>query len=81
MVLQRFADAPGLRLADLRVECRETICRIHLAFPTAEYQQSEGNELAANALDKVPGFADGGQIVPSRWGPTLDYYLQRSNPK
>jgi len=81
MILQRFADTPGLKLADLRVECRETICKIHLAFPTAEYQESEGNGLAANALDKLPGFADGGQIIPSRWGPTLDYYLQRSDPK
>ena len=79
MILQRFSDTSGLKLADLRVECRETICRIHLAFPTAEYQESEGNELAANALDRLPGFADGGQIIPSRWGPTLDYYLQRSN--
>jgi hypothetical protein len=79
LILQRFADAPGLKLADLRVECRETICRIHLAFPSSEYQDSKGNELAAKALDKLPGFADGGQIIPSRWGPTLDYYLQRSN--
>jgi hypothetical protein len=77
LILQRFSDASGLKLADLRVECRETICRIHLAFPTAEYQESEGNELAANALDKLPGFANGAQIIPSRWGPTLDYYLQR----
>jgi hypothetical protein len=77
LILQRFSDTSGLKLADLRVECRETICRIHLAFPTAEYQESEGNELAANALDKLPGFANGAQIIPSRWGPTLDYYLQR----
>ena len=81
VILQGFSDASGLKLADLRVECRETICRIHLAFPTAEYQKSEGNELAANALDGLPGFADGRQIVPSRWGPTLDYYLQRASPK
>jgi hypothetical protein len=77
LILQRFSDASGLKLADLRVECRETICRIHLAFPSAEYQESEGNTLAAKALHELPGFADGGQVIPSRWGPTLDYYVQR----
>jgi hypothetical protein len=80
LILKRFADAPGLMLADLRVECRETICRIHLAFPTSAYQESAGNRLAADALDELPGFAPGGKIVPSRSSPALDHYLQRHTP-
>jgi hypothetical protein len=80
MILQRLARAPGLELADLGVQCRETVCRIHLAFPTLEYQEATGNRLAADALDGMPGFAPGGKIDPG-WGtPTIDYYFQRRRP-
>jgi hypothetical protein len=80
LLLKRIADAPDLKLSALRVECRETICRIHLAFPTAEYQESEGNQLAANALWGLPQFAEGGKIVGPRDAPTMDYYIQRRKP-
>jgi hypothetical protein len=80
MISQRLANAPGLKLVDLSVQCRETVCRIHLAFPTLEYQETTGNRLAADALDELPGFAPGGKIDPG-WGtPTIDYYFQRRKP-
>jgi len=80
MISQRLANAPGLKLAALSVQCRQTVCRIHLAFPTLEYQETTGNRLAADALGELPGFAPGGKIDPG-WGtPTIDYYFQRRRP-
>jgi hypothetical protein len=81
LILTRFADAPGLRLSDLRVECRDTICRVHAAFPTQEYKETTGNRLVAMALHELPGFARGGKIAPPRGAPTVDYYLQRRRPR
>lgn len=77
LILRRLTEAPGLKLSDLNVECRDTICRIHLAFPTRQYQEATGNGLVANALHEMPGFAQGGKIIPPRAQPTMDYYLQR----
>ena len=81
LILKRIADAPGLRLADLRVECRDTICHIRAAFPTAEYQEATGNRLVAGALNELPFFAPGGKIVPPREAPTIDYYFQRRSSR
>jgi hypothetical protein len=50
LILKRFADVEGLRLASLSVQCRDTVCRIHVAFPSAEYEETTGNLLAGNAL-------------------------------
>lgn len=77
LILRRLAQAPGLELAELGVECRDTICHIRLAFPSREYQEIAGNRLAADALNELPGFAPGGKILPPRDAPTVDYYLQR----
>jgi hypothetical protein len=81
LILKRLADAPGLKLSELHVECRDTICRIHAAFPTHEYQESTGNRLVADALQDLPGFAPGGKIIPPREAPTIAYYFQRSRPR
>lgn len=81
LILKRIADAPGLKLSDLRVECRDTICRIHAAFPTQEYQETTGNRLVADALENLPGFERGGKIIPPRDLPTIDYYFQRRSPR
>ncbi|HXS79616.1 MAG TPA: hypothetical protein VN818_04990 [Gammaproteobacteria bacterium] len=80
LILKRVAGAPGLKLSDLRVECRDTICRIHAAFPTHDYQEATGNRLFADALQDLPGFAPGGKIIPPRDAPTIDYYYQRRSP-
>jgi hypothetical protein len=77
LVLKRFADIPGLKLSDLRAECRDTICRVHVAFPSWEYQESEGKRLAANALRDLLGVAPGWKIIDARDAPALDYYFQR----
>src|SRR6185503_9125075 len=81
LILKRIADAPGLKLSDLRVECRDTICRIHAAFPTPEYQEKTGNRLGADALENLPGCERGGKIIPPRDLPTIDYYFQRRSPR
>jgi hypothetical protein len=81
LISKRIADAPDLKLADLRVECRDTICRIHAAFPSREYQETTGNRLVAEAVDDLPGFARGGKIIPPREAPTVDYYFQRRSPR
>src|SRR6185295_3808710 len=38
MILRRLTEVSALQLSDLGVECRDTICRAHLAFPSREYQ-------------------------------------------
>jgi hypothetical protein len=80
LLLRRLTQAQGLRLSELGVECRDTICHIRLAFPSREYQQATGNRLAADALNELPGFAGGSEIVPSDTGATIDYYYQRRKP-
>jgi len=81
LILKRLADAPGLKLSELRVECRDTICRLHAAFPTRDYQESTGNRLVADALQELPGFAPGGKGIAPRETPTITYYLQRRSPR
>jgi hypothetical protein len=80
LILKSLADVAGLRLADVNVQCRDTVCRIHLAFPTAEYQEAAGNRLATDALVNLPGFAPGGKVDPGYDAATIDYYLQRRKP-
>ena len=81
LILKRIADAPGLKLSDLRVECRDTICWIHAAFATREYQETTGLRLVANALKDLPGFAPGGKGIPPDREPTIDFYYQRRSPR
>jgi hypothetical protein len=77
-ILDRIAKAPELRLSDLLVECRETICRMHFGFPDVEYQEANGNNLVGTAVSEMPGFAQGGQIIlPHDGTATLDFYIQR----
>jgi hypothetical protein len=80
LILRRFADAEGLQLADLNVQCRETVCRIHVAFPSAAYQEATGDQLAGRALRDLPGFAAGGRIDRRHDAPMYDYYIQRRKP-
>ena len=80
LILKRLAGAPGLKLSELRVECRDTICRIHAAFPTRDYQESTGNRLVADALQDLPGFAPGGKGIAAHETPTITYYFQRRSP-
>jgi hypothetical protein len=77
LILQRLADAPGLALSELGVECRDTVCHVRLAFPTRQYQETAGNTLAADALDELPGFAPGAKLIRSRDKATMEYYVQR----
>ena len=80
LILRRLTEAQGLALAELGVECRDTICHVRLTFPTKEYQQAMGNRLWADALDALPGFEPGGQFVPSETDATMDTYIQRRKP-
>lgn len=80
LILKRFADAEGLQLAALTVQCRHTVCRIHVAFPSAAYEEATGNRLAGEALRELPGFAAGGKVIRGRGEPTFDYYVQRRDP-
>jgi len=80
LILTRLAGAPSLKLSELRVECRDTICRIHAAFPTLDYRESTGNRLVADALKDLPGFAPGGKGIVPHETPTLTYYFQRRSP-
>ena len=50
-------------------------------IPTAEYQESEGNQLVAKAVWGLPSLAQGGRIIGPRDAPTIDYYLQRRSPR
>jgi hypothetical protein len=81
LILRHIADAPGLKLSDLRVECRDTICRIHAAFPSREYQETTGNRLVIESVEDLPGFVRGGKINTLRAAPTIDYYIQRRSPR
>ena len=81
LILKRFANAPGLKLSDLRVECRDTICRVHAAFPSREYQDTTGNRLVAQALHELPGFARGANVNRSHREAAVDYHVQRPAPR
>jgi hypothetical protein len=81
LILKRFANAPGLKLSDLRVECRDTICRVHAVFPSREYQATTGNRLVAQALQELPGFARGAKVNRSHREPAVDYHFQRPAPR
>ena len=80
LILRRFANVEGLRLADLSVQCRDTVCRVHVAFPSVEYEETTGNQLAFSALRDLPGFAAGGKIIHGPAEPMFDYYVQRRKP-
>jgi hypothetical protein len=41
-VLSKFAQMPGLKLIDLQVECRSTMCRLQLAQPTGAPEAGDG---------------------------------------
>ncbi len=73
----RIAQATGLRLTNLRTECRERICRIDFTFPNLEYLRTHGAAMIADALNGTPGFEAGGSIVEGSDGGQI-YYLQRS---
>ncbi len=78
LILRRLTEAQGLALSELGVECRDTICHIRLAYPTAEYQEATGNRLTADALSDLTGFARGAQLISSDTDPTTEYYIQRT---
>lgn len=70
----RIAQAPGLKLTTLQVECRETICRMHFTFPTREEVQA-GGPLVMAAVNGTPGYKTGGLILLGEDG-TLTYYVR-----
>ena len=77
VILEQIAQS-GVELADIRLDCRETVCRAFFVFPSREYQESAGNRLVATAIGEAPGFARGAKIARSRDGPpTVEYYRQR----
>lgn len=80
-ISSRLADAGGLQLTDLSVQCRYTVCRIHVAFPSGDYQDTTGDGLVFNALRDLPGIERGGKIQHGRDAPTLDYFIQRRAPQ
>jgi hypothetical protein len=79
LILRRLNEAPALRLSELGVECRDTICHVRLVFPSREYRVATGNKLAARALEYLPAFAGGAQILEPGDAATTEYYVQRKN--
>ena len=71
----RIAQAAGLKLATLRIECRETVCRIDFTFPTREDMQASGGAIAMGAVNGTPGYETGGLILVGDDG-TLTYYVR-----
>ena len=75
----RIAQAPGLKLTTLRIECRETVCRMHFTFPAREELQSGGPMVMA-AVNGTPGYKTGGLILLGEDG-TLTYYVRLREPR
>jgi hypothetical protein len=59
-ILAKFAEIPGLKLASLDVECRQTLCRLQFVAPrTVPAGPPSAEELArVRAAPQVPGIAD-----------------------
>jgi hypothetical protein len=70
----RIAQAPGLKLTTLRIECRETVCRMYFTFPAREEVQA-GGPLVMAAVNGTPGYKTGGLILLGEDG-TLTYYVR-----
>jgi hypothetical protein len=75
----RVAQAAGLELTTMRIECHETVCRIDFTFPSREYLEKSGGDLAVTALNGTPGGETGGLILVGDNG-TLTYYLRLREP-
>jgi hypothetical protein len=75
----RIAQSPGLELTTLRIECRESVCRIDFIFPTQEYLQTAGGQMAMAALNGTPGYTTGGLILVGGDG-TLTCYVRLREP-
>ncbi len=75
-ILNQLAQATGLEVLDFLVDCRETICRLRLVFPTEEYERTSGMSLVSKALNEMPPFSTSGLILTHDGTPTLEYYLQ-----
>ena len=59
----RIAQSAGLELTTLRIECRETVCRIDFTFPTLEYARASGGAMATAAVNGTPDYKTGGLIL------------------
>ncbi|HUQ50806.1 MAG TPA: hypothetical protein VM692_01210 [Gammaproteobacteria bacterium] len=70
----RIAQVAGLELTTLRIECRETVCRIDFTFPSPEYLETSGGEMAMAAVNGTPGYETGGLILVGNDG-TLTHYV------
>jgi hypothetical protein len=75
----RIAQAAGLELTTLRIECRETVCRIDFTFPSRENMQTSGGAMATAAVNGTPGYKTGGLILLGEDG-TLTYYVRLREP-
>jgi hypothetical protein len=71
----RIAQTAGLELTTLRIECRETVCRIDFTFPSRAYMETSGGDLAITALSGTRTYETGDLILVGDNG-TLTYYVQ-----
>jgi len=78
-ISSRIAQAASLELTTLRVECRETVCRIDFTFPSRENLQTSGGAKAMAAVNGTPGYKTGGLILLGEDG-TLTYYVRLREP-
>jgi hypothetical protein len=51
-ILAKFVEVPGLALASLEVECRQTLCRLQFVAPRTV---PEGPRAQNSSPDSVPG--------------------------
>jgi hypothetical protein len=75
----RIAQVAGLELTTLRIECRETVCRIDFTFPSRAYLETSGGDLAIGALGGTRRYETGDLILVGDNG-TLTYYLRLREP-
>jgi hypothetical protein len=87
-ILAKFAGIPGLELANLEVECRQTLCRLQFAAPRTVPEGPPSAEQLARlrAGPQVPGIAELVREtgLKGRWvfgfSPVSMAYLERGEP-
>lgn len=70
----RIAQAAGLELTTLRIECRTTVCQMHFTFP-GEAERRAGGTLALTAVNGTPGYTTGGLVLIGD-DATLTHYVR-----
>jgi hypothetical protein len=77
-ILGRFAQRAGLKLIDLQVECRSTMCRLQMAQPTPQADSQPLPDLL-RSLDLQPRFLM--SIIDSYGNLKSVAYLPRATPE